>query len=109
MRRRSAPPVLTRRTIGVEEEFLLVDRAHGRVVAVGGAVLRAAGDDSEVTGELQREQLETGTRPCSDLADLGRERAEDLVLVELPATARGGRPPRRASGTRGELAGASAP
>ena len=96
--------MLTRRTIGVEEEFLLVDRAHGRVVAVGGAVLRAAGDDSEVTGELQREQLETGTRPCSDLADLGRElrrsrrRARDAaraVGVELAPLATSPLPPTR--------------
>jgi carboxylate-amine ligase len=61
------------RTFGVEEEFLLIDRAHGRTVAVGGAVLRAAEDGADVTGELQREQVETGTRPCRDLSELDRE------------------------------------
>ena len=43
-----------------------------------------------------------------ELADLGRERAGDLVVVEVPATPRGGRAARRASGTRGELAAAPA-
>ncbi len=75
-----------RRTVGVEEEFLLVDPADGRALAVGGAVLTAAdevtserGDGpgesrtSALTGELQRQQVETGTRPCRDLDDLGRE------------------------------------
>jgi carboxylate-amine ligase len=61
------------RTVGVEEELLLVDPADGHAVAVGVAVLTAADDTDELTGELQREQIETGTRPCHDLADLGRE------------------------------------
>lgn len=65
-------------TVGVEEEFLLLDRTSGRTVAVGGSVLRAAEDgaaedENTVTGELQREQVETGTRPCRDLSELARE------------------------------------
>ena len=44
-----------------------------------------------------------------ELADLGRDPTLDLVEAEIPATPRGGRAPRRASGTRGELAGAPAP
>jgi glutamate---cysteine ligase / carboxylate-amine ligase len=60
------------RTVGVEEEFLLVDPACGRAVAVGGAVL-TVDEHSELTGELQREQVETGTRPCRALSELGRE------------------------------------
>ncbi len=57
------------RTVGVEEEFLLVDPHSGAPVAVGGAVLAASGDGAgpdswEMTCELQREQVETGTRPC---------------------------------------------
>ena len=60
------------RTVGVEEEFLLVDPDSGRTRAVAGSVLRAV-DDEDVTGELQREQLETGTRPCLTLDDVGRE------------------------------------
>jgi carboxylate-amine ligase len=65
-------PVMTR-TVGVEEEFLLVDPASGEAAAMGTAVLRAADEGADLTGELQREQVETGTRPCLDLGDLGRE------------------------------------
>jgi carboxylate-amine ligase len=75
------------RSVGVEEELLLVDSASGQARAVAGAVMRAAeepaaspregdnrGEPSEVLEfELQREQLETGTRPCSSLEELGRE------------------------------------
>ncbi len=60
------------RSVGVEEEFLLVDPASGRPRAVADAVLRDAGCD-ELAGEMQREQIETGTRPCRSLEDLGRE------------------------------------
>ena len=44
-----------------------------------------------------------------ELAELGRDRADDLVVVEGPATPRGGRAAIRASGTRGKLAGTAAP
>ena len=63
--------------MGVEEEFLLVDPESGRPRAVGGAVLAAETRDPEndgrMTAELQREQVETGTRPCSTLHELGAE------------------------------------
>ena len=67
------PPV-TVRTVGVEEEFLLVDPATGRPRAVAHALLSTpeaedAGDT--VTGELHREQLETVTTPCRTLDELG--------------------------------------
>lgn len=62
------------RTVGVEEEFLLVDPVTGQPRAVAAAVLRDTDDDdADLTGELQREQVETGTRPCLDLEGLGRE------------------------------------
>jgi carboxylate-amine ligase len=60
------------RTVGVEEEFLLVDPDTGQASAMAGSVLRAT-DDEELTGELQREQLETGTQPCRTLEEVGRE------------------------------------
>ena len=60
------------RTVGVEEEFLLVDPDDGRAMAVGGVVLTVDGED-ELTGELQREQVETGTRPCHGLGELNGE------------------------------------
>lgn len=61
---------MTSRTFGVEEEFLLVDPRTGHPVAFGSAVL-AMSDTDEVTGELHREMLETATRPCRGLDELG--------------------------------------
>jgi carboxylate-amine ligase len=59
------------RTLGVEEEFLLVDPESGRPRAVGQAVLAStAADDDALTAELHREQLETGTKPCHTLDEL---------------------------------------
>jgi carboxylate-amine ligase len=59
-------------TLGVEEEFLLVDPDSGRPRAVSHMAL-AADAGPELTGELQREQLETATRPCATLDELGSE------------------------------------
>ncbi len=66
------------RTLGVEEEFLLVDPATGNPQAVGGAVIAAwpGGEDADGAGltvELHREQLETGTTPCRTLDELGTQ------------------------------------
>jgi carboxylate-amine ligase len=79
------------RSVGVEEELLLVDPATGRPRAMAGTVLQAArqsdpdqGDGSgagdevgpaaeELEFELQLQQLETNTQPCHTLDDLGRE------------------------------------
>jgi carboxylate-amine ligase len=62
------------RTVGVEEEFLLVDPETGRPRAVGNVALAATdSDEDELTGELHREQLETGTKPCHTLDQLGAE------------------------------------
>lgn len=79
-RAQEAPAILPRmgsRTVGVEEEFLLVDPASGEPRAVCTAVLAAsepaADGEPGMTGELQREQLETGTRPCQTLDELGSE------------------------------------
>lgn len=65
-------------------------------MAVGGAVLRAADDTADISVELQREQIETGTVPCRDLADLDHEirrsrrqliEAADVVDVGIAALA----------------------
>jgi carboxylate-amine ligase len=88
------------RTVGVEEEFLLVDPRSGRPLAVGGMILAGASGPTEdadgagITGELQREQLETGTRPCTDLDELHSEvraaraqaaaAAADVGVVPVP-------------------------
>jgi len=57
------------RTMGVEEELLLVDAETGKVRPSAGAVLNTDRDDA-LTGELQQEQVETGTRPHTDVQDL---------------------------------------
>lgn len=57
------------RTMGVEEELLLVDAVTGAIRSSADAVLRTAGDDG-LTTELQQEQLETGTRPTTNLEEL---------------------------------------
>ncbi|MFP3969175.1 glutamate--cysteine ligase [Actinomadura fulvescens] len=99
------------RTVGVEEELLLVDPVSGAPRAVSGAVIRYAKDQKGITlsgkepealeTELQREQLETGTAPSASLADLadevrrGRRAASEaaagvgaavVALATLPAT-----------------------
>jgi carboxylate-amine ligase len=61
------------RTVGVEEEFLLVDPDSGLPRAVAHLALAREPDNAQLTGELQREQLETATRPCASLDELGRE------------------------------------
>jgi len=60
------------RTMGVEEELLLVDAESGEVRSSAEAVLRAASGD-QLSGELQQEQVETGTRPRIDLSDVHAE------------------------------------
>jgi glutamate---cysteine ligase / carboxylate-amine ligase len=82
------------RSVGVEEELLLVEPGTGRPRAVAGTVLRqvrqaaessratgtdqaaadrARDDAASLEGELQEQQLETNSRPCHSLSDLHRE------------------------------------
>jgi glutamate---cysteine ligase / carboxylate-amine ligase len=78
------------RSVGVEEELLLVEPETGRPQAVAGTVLQAAeqaanqapaqaaehaAQDAEVEleHELQQQQLETNSRPCRSLSDLREE------------------------------------
>ncbi|AEA22913.1 Carboxylate-amine ligase ybdK [Pseudonocardia dioxanivorans CB1190] len=88
----AAPATLlpvTVRTVGVEEEFLLLDPDSGRPSAVGGVVLRRADDDGpELTAELHAEQLETGTDPARTLDELDRGlRAARAAAASAAATA----------------------
>src|SRR5664279_3671420 len=71
------------RTVGVEEEFLLVDPETRRLRAVAAAVVAAAPD---AEAELQRTQVEIGTSPQTQLSDL----RADLVRLrrDVAATAR---------------------
>jgi carboxylate-amine ligase len=67
------------RSLGVEEELLLVEPGTGRPQAVAAAVLRAGdaggpGDAAaELEHELQLQQVETSTRPCVSLDELAGE------------------------------------
>ncbi|MDQ4010866.1 MAG: glutamate--cysteine ligase [Actinomycetota bacterium] len=67
------------RSVGVEEELLLVDPDDGRALAVASAVLHDATVHGEelagdvLTSELARQQIETNTRPCTSLDELGFE------------------------------------
>lgn len=63
------------RTVGVEEELLLIDAASGAPTAVAGAVLsRPTGGESVLDGgleaELQQQQIELETAPTQDLVEL---------------------------------------
>jgi glutamate---cysteine ligase / carboxylate-amine ligase len=66
------------RSVGVEEELLLVDPDSGRALDLAVEVLRdtaASGPAPKqaFTSELMREQVETNTRPCLTLDELAAE------------------------------------
>jgi glutamate---cysteine ligase / carboxylate-amine ligase len=68
--------VMTMRTVGVEEELLLVSPGtpHARPVAEEVvAVASQAADCPEFEHEFKREQVEIATRPCSSLDELTGE------------------------------------
>jgi glutamate---cysteine ligase / carboxylate-amine ligase len=81
------------RSVGVEEELLLVEPGTGRPRAVAGAVLRAAdGPPPAAPGragapsldfELQLQQVETATEPCTSIDGLYRE----LIRCRMAAAA----------------------
>jgi glutamate---cysteine ligase / carboxylate-amine ligase len=67
----------TVRTVGVEEELLLIDAESGAPTAVAQAVLhplpgyRGADVPGALEAELQQQQVELETAPTTDLAELG--------------------------------------
>jgi glutamate---cysteine ligase / carboxylate-amine ligase len=66
---RTGYPAAVVRTVGVEEELLLVDADTAEPRAVAGAVL--AGQPARTpVAELQQQQLETNTDPCATLDEL---------------------------------------
>ncbi|MGY4642503.1 glutamate--cysteine ligase [Cellulomonas sp. URHB0016] len=75
--RTPAPAVAapTLRTMGVEEELLLVDPATGAAVPAGRDVLAAAAGlpAGALESELQEQQVETATSPVLTVGDLGTE------------------------------------
>jgi len=63
------------RTVGVEEEFLLVDPGTGLVRAAAHQVTRQVNEKlgQPVQRELTQEQVEVGTEPATDLAEVRSE------------------------------------
>ena len=60
-------------TLGVEEEFVLLDPSTGATVLAGPELVRMLGGEPGVQQELMRFQVETGTGVCTSLDDVGRE------------------------------------
>ncbi|MGB6164119.1 MAG: glutamate--cysteine ligase [Pseudonocardiaceae bacterium] len=84
------------RSVGVEEELLLVDPDSGRALARAAEVLRdAAADgpaaDQDLTSELMREQVETNTQPCATLDELVAEVRRGRRVASDAAQGRGAR------------------
>lgn len=81
-----------RRTVGVEEELMLVDPVDGRPTSAGDTVLEAAqerlgaGADHQVEREFKMEQTEIGSSPTTDILAL---RTELLALRRSVAAAAG--------------------
>ncbi len=66
---RAAGPI----TLGVEEEFVLLDPSTGATVLAGPELVRMLGGEPGIAQELMRFQVETGTRVCTSLDEVGRE------------------------------------
>ena len=60
-------------TLGVEEEFVLLDPSTGAAVLAGPVLARMLDGEPGVQQEVMRFQVETATRVCTSLDDLGRE------------------------------------
>jgi carboxylate-amine ligase len=60
-------------TIGVEEEFLLLDAATGHVTLVASDMLRLLDGEMAVAAEFMRYQIETATVICSGLGQVRSE------------------------------------
>ena len=92
---------MTLRSVGVEEELLLVEPGTGQPLAVAETALRTMDfDDGRAEGpnegpsgslesELQRQQLETSTRPCFELTGLAAEVRRGRALAAEAASRAG--------------------
>jgi glutamate---cysteine ligase / carboxylate-amine ligase len=60
-------------TLGVEEEFVLLDPSTGATVLAAPELVRMLGGEPGVRQELMRFQVETGTTVCTSLDEAGRE------------------------------------
>ena len=75
-------------TLGVEEEFVLLDPSTGAVVLAGPDLVRMLGGEPGIQQELMRFQVETGTPVCTGLDDLGRELIRLRRLAAAAAASR---------------------
>lgn len=87
------------RTVGIEEEYLLIGE-DGVPLAVAGAAIRAAPPEDPATGaepggaieaELKQQQLETGTHPRTDLGEIARELRDARARADEAASRAGAR------------------
>ncbi|MDQ2747995.1 MAG: glutamate--cysteine ligase [Actinomycetota bacterium] len=83
------------RSVGVEEEFLLVSADAGQLVAAGDRVVRLAqvlaGDSDAADHELKQEQAEIGSKPCVSATELRDQligRRRDLAAAAASVDAR---------------------
>lgn len=81
------------RTVGVEEEFLLLDSSQPEPSPVGEAVAQAATrrSDAQFEHELKREQAELGTDPCLSMGDLTRQLRDRRAQLAASARTHGAR------------------
>jgi YbdK family carboxylate-amine ligase len=96
---------MTVRSVGVEEELLLVEPGSGVPLAVAESALRPGGldqaaarheadavaEEGSLDFELQQQQLETATKVCQDLGELGQELRKGRALAADAAASAGAR------------------
>jgi glutamate---cysteine ligase / carboxylate-amine ligase len=76
-------------TLGVEEEFVLLDPCTGAAALAGPDLARMLGSEPGIQPEVMRFQVETATRVCASLDDLGRELARLRRLAAGAAASAG--------------------
>ena len=76
-------------TLGVEEEFVLLDPSTGTAVLAGPDLARMLDGEPGVQQEVMRFQVETATRVCTSLDDLGRDLVRLRRLAADAATSAG--------------------
>ena len=72
-------------TLGVEEEFVLLDPSTGAAVPAGPDLVRMLDGEPGVQQELMQFQVETGTSVCTGLDDVGSELIRLRRLVAAAA------------------------
>ncbi|MFI9012052.1 glutamate--cysteine ligase [Actinosynnema sp. NPDC053489] len=78
-------------SVGVEEEFLLVDPVGGGLVPLAGEVLGGAGPGSDLQPEMTLYQVESATSVCHSMAEVREQLAAARRELSAAARARGAR------------------